>query len=163
MKKRKKEIVAGYSYPGHWNGKGSPIYPEWWTKKPSAGAPDYEKTWYEEYQEEMAKATPEEIILKKGEYTLVIDYPLSTPFEKEFKVSKKGMTRQEFVDMACESYQLIYAIEEASEGKTGNIPGMLNRTSSSGKYGIWGHHIGDLTIHILYVGENNVITLGVDS
>ena len=150
----KKAIDAGYAYPGQWKGKGSPIYPSWWIEDEDG-----------EYAEDMAANPPEEVILPANKkYTLKIEYPLSTPFLADFETGKKGMTRQEFVDMACEAYQEIYRIEDGDVGgPTPDIPGMLNRQTSDGRYGIWGHDIGDLTIHTLYLEKNNLITLGVDS
>ena len=159
---KNKEIIAGYVYPGEWKGKGSSIWPEWWIN------PDKTSTWYDgEYQkeqeEDMKQSPPEEVILESNtEYTLKIDYPLSNPFVAKFKTEKDGMTRQEFVDLACESYQHIYEVEDAGKDP-GTIPGMYNRVITDGEFGIWGHYIGDLTIHTLYIDENNLITLGVDS
>jgi hypothetical protein len=58
----------------------------------------------------------------------------------------------------------MYAEEdETSGGNPGHIPGMLNRNTSEGKYGIWGHDIGDLLLCSAYVDDSGKITLGVDS
>jgi len=145
----KKTIKAGYAYPGLWKGKGTSIFPPWWDNG--------------KHDEEKKSMNPKEIILSPNtEYTLKIDYPLNNPFVNKFKTGKKGMTRQEFVDMACEAYQYIYKIEDGDE-VPGHIPGMYNRVTTDGEFGIWGHDIGDLTICTLYIDEDNLITLGVDS
>lgn len=40
---------------------------------------------------------------------------------------------------------------------------MLNRNFIDGKFGIWGHDIGDLVLVDASVSKKNVISLGVDS
>lgn len=146
----KKEIVLGYSDPGVWEGTATPIWPEWYA---------------EDCPSDVASYLPDEVILDSDtKYTLKIDYPLTNPYLGEFITGKNGMTRQEFVDLACKTYQEIYNTEDEDvKMKTPNIPGMYNRSTSNGRFGIWGHDIEDLTIHTLYVDENNVLTLGVDS
>ena len=44
-------------------------------------------------------------------------------------------------------YHVIYKEEErTSADPAGLIPGMLNHTATSGKYGVWGHGIEDLVL-----------------
>jgi len=137
MTRKGKEIVAGYCWPGRHKEGDNP-----WNY--------YDNS---EYQDEVDASPRDEVILPKGKYTLEIDYPLSTPFRSVFTVGKEGMTRQKFADFAASKYQFIYSFVQ--DGMESN--------SNWNKYGIWGHGIGDLTFHTLYVDEDNLITLGVDS
>jgi hypothetical protein len=145
----KKEITLGYVWPSHF----------------SLGDDPWDDYHHKEYPEHVKKYPKEEVILPANKvYTLVIDYPLNKPFKGTFKTPSNGMNRQQFAELATKTYQMIYKIEEDQEGPTPNIPGMYNRQTSNGPFGIWGHDIGDLTIHTLYVDEvNAVIELGVDS
>ncbi len=107
---------------------------------------------------------PKEVVLKEGKYSLVITYPLSNPYNGKFEVGKNGLTRGELVEKVIESYKEIYATEDDDVGApTGNISGMLNRASSDGRYGIWGHCMEDLLLHTAYVGKDNVIEVACDS
>jgi hypothetical protein len=129
----KKEIIAGYAWPGQWKAKGQSIWPKWWLTDDD-----------EDYAQQIANSPAEEIILEPNiTYTLKITYPLSNVYKKKFTTGENGMSRQDFVDMCCEAYHEIYENEE--------------------KYGVWGHYIEDLTIHTLFIDKNNNITLGVDS
>lgn len=147
----KKEIAVGdYVHLETWK-PGDKLWSEWIEQYP------------EEYESVMAGLKYDEEILPAGKYKLVIDYPLSTKFieEKEFN---KPITREEMVKWIVDSYHYIYRIEEESTPiPAGLIPGMLNRTTTTGNYGIWGHVLGDLDLHTIYVDENNVIEVGVDS
>ena len=89
------------------------------------------------------KVEPDEIVLEKNEYTLIIDYPLDVEFKKVFKVDAKGMTRRELVNVIVESYKNVYANSE--------------------EYGVWGHYFGDLMLSDAEVIAENTIRLGVDS
>jgi hypothetical protein len=106
---------------------------------------------------------PSDIVLDAGVYMLYISYPLSNTFKKEVVVKKRGMTRLELILLICDAYKQIYKEEDESTGtSTGNIPGMLNRRSSQSKYGIWGHHLGDLMLHTCRLNGSD-LTLIVDS
>ena len=83
-----------------------------------------------------------------------IDYPLSRSHVIEIKIGEKGITRQRLMDIAAQGYHYVYSF--VSEDKNENDP-------EYNFFGIWGHGMGDLTIHTFYVHENNRITLGVDS
>lgn len=60
------------------------------------------------------------------------------------------------------------------EKRTSNLPeetcadrfgsSMINRAPTNGKYGIWGHSLGDLVLHTVhYDPTGKVIKLGIDS
>lgn len=119
----------------------------------------------ETYDKDVKECKPEEVVLPpEQEYTLVIDYPTSTPYKATIKTGKKGMTRIQLADKVCKHYRKMYAEEdETAGGDPGHIPGMLNRNTSEGKYGIWGHDIGDLILVDATVKKNGEIHVGVDS
>lgn len=76
-----------------------------------------------------------------------IDYPLSNP--KSVSITHddgSGWTRQQMVNAIRTEYIKVYVEEEAAVGNPGHITGMLNRRTSSGPHGIWGHDIGDLVL-----------------
>lgn len=102
--------------------------------------------------------------LAEGEYKLIIDYPLERPYEQPVIVPPGGMTRGELVDIITDAYEAIYKAEdETSNVDTTQRGGLLNRPRTNGKYGIWGHDLGDLDLGLIKVSDDNVITLGVDS
>lgn len=111
------------------------------------------------------KLDPKEMVLKPNqEYTLVIRYPLHNPAKFAFNTHFQGMTRAKLVSLIRKYYKKVYDEEDKNVGKkTDCIPGMFNRDTSNGKYGIWGHHIGDLVLVNAEISKKNVITLGVDS
>lgn len=74
---------------------------------------------------------------------ITFDYPLSQPSTREF-FNAGGWTLYDFYRAVYEGYVKIYAEEEGAAGDPGLIPGMLNRASSEGPHGIWGHGIEDL-------------------
>jgi hypothetical protein len=78
-----------------------------------------------------------------GDYTFFYTYPLRV----EAKFTHLILPTDSVIDillLAKHDYMEIYRAEDDAVGKTGNIPGMLNRSVSSGPYGIWGHHLSDL-------------------
>ena len=155
-----KTIDAGYLWQGKWTGPGFPIYPEYWSEKPSDERPWFSQKDYDAYQQQMEMAPADEVLdIKPGTYTMKIDYPCAG-YEVEVIVPKKGITRQELMDIAAKAYHKIYYF--VNEGIYAD--GIDETSEIWNKYGIWGHSMGDLTIHTFYVVEqNSVITLGVDS
>lgn len=130
---------------------------------------DYEN-WGDGWEKEIAEAKRlkknenKVVLIPNQEFTLKIDYPLSTPAKFKFKSGKKGITTKQLIKKIREFYKKVYDEEDSSANSgTGHIPGMLNRDFSDGKYGIWGHDIGDLVLVEAKVSNKNVITLGVDS
>lgn len=119
----------------------------------------------ESYAKEVKACNPKEVVLPpEQEYTLVIDYPTSNPYKAKLKSGKKGLTRIQLADKVCKHYRKMYAEEDGTAGgDPGHIPGMLNRAHSEGKYGIWGHDIGDLILCDATVRKNGEIHVGVDS
>ena len=99
---------------------------------------------------------------------VTIDYPLSTPVSFEVPFAHIVNVTLESI---CEKYKEIYREEEETSsveaepiGMTPNGIYLMNRCTTTGKYGIWGHDIGELYIEkleldvakkelILYVGS----------
>jgi len=107
------------------------------------------------------------VIPKGRKYELIIDYPLKKPFKKIIKGPK---TLQQMVDIIVLEYRNIYEIErktstlkeESIKSRTKGKSPVINRAETNGKYGIWGHDLGDLDLHSIYIGGGK-IHLGVDS
>jgi len=150
---KKKEILAGYLYPAEWKNPGDPIYPNYWSEKPSPERKYHTQEDYDRYKKEMDENPPEEVLdIKPGIYMLEVSYPLNEYYVVDVAVPKKGITRQELMDIAAAAYHHIYSfVKDEYDG-----------TDEWNKYGIWGHGMGDLTIHTFYI-DSNKITLGVDS
>lgn len=99
--------------------------------------------------------------------TLWLDYPLDD--EYSFKIYpedvSKGFTRGHLIREIKRTYDKLYAEEEETSSlPVENIPGMLNRATTDGNYGVWGHALDDLVLHtISYDHDKNEIWLGIDS
>lgn len=99
--------------------------------------------------------------------TLWLEYPFDD--EYDFKIyprdPSKGFTRGELIRVIKQTYDRCYAEEEDSSTEpVTNIPGMLNRATTNGNYGIWGHGLDDLVLHTIeYNPLKNIIWLGIDS
>jgi hypothetical protein len=108
----------------------------------------------------------DEIVINKGNVTLIIDYPLNNPVEIQIKANNSnGFSRKELAQKISTEYKRIYQEEEES-AKTKTTPiderqGLINRNQTDGKYGIWGHDIDDLDLSaiILRKAENGEIKL----
>jgi hypothetical protein len=109
------------------------------------------------------------VIIQANTATLNIDYPVKTPVS--FKItSENGFTKAEILEKVSQTYQEMYATEEATSTiKTTPMAqrkGLINRNETDGKYGIWGHDIDDLDLsHATINCKNNecVIDLGIES
>lgn len=99
--------------------------------------------------------------------TLWLDYPLDD--EYSFKIypedASKGFSRGHLLKEIKRTYDRLYVEEEETSSRpVENIPGMLNRATTDGNYGVWGHALDDLVLHrISYDAEKNEIWLGIDS
>ena len=89
--------------------------------------------------------------LNKGDFIIAdITYPLTVPARV---VLTWNENRYDLAAQICNEYRRIYKEEEeTSENKEQRMCDenpectLINRNRTSGKYGIWGHHIGDLCI-----------------
>jgi len=115
---------------------------------------------------------PDEIVLAATQLTLVLNYPLSKEWEFPVKSqSPKGFSRAELARLISETYKAVYAEEERTS-KVQVVPpdqrtGLINRNKTDGKYGIWGHDLGDLVLHTVEATKkadgSMVAYLGIDS
>lgn len=102
-----------------------------------------------------------------GKVNIKITYPLKNPAYKEIDLTdlQKYGDAAYVIQSVIDFYRQIYFEEEKS--MTTNISdrgNLINRPSSNGKYGIWGHDLGDLMLWGVEVNtETNEITVGVDS
>ncbi|MCL2715805.1 MAG: hypothetical protein FWD68_14820 [Alphaproteobacteria bacterium] len=77
------------------------------------------------------------------EVAVVVDYPLRGEFEFPLSADRpEGFTRAGIARMIAALYQRIYAEEEAGTAAAvvpkDSRQGLINRNTTSGKYGIWG-------------------------
>jgi len=89
-----------------------------------------------------------ELMIKNTTIKILFDYPFNNPQIIKFK-SKNGFTRRKLFNIISKKYQSIYDEEEQTKPKkqsSGFINGMLNRVTTTGKWGIWGHGIEDLSL-----------------
>lgn len=109
-------------------------------------------------------AEPDEIILGPNtKWQLEFYYPLTTAVRFHFVAPAAGHTRKEVVNAIAKAYKQIYAEEkQTSTIKAATLPQSFNRNLTNGKYGIWGHVLGDLILHTLYM-NGNTLAVVVDS
>ncbi len=99
-----------------------------------------------------------------NELNLVITYPLTNPFHAALLLPRHQYPIIKILEAICESYKMIYSQEEetAAEAKTLPIEDRgpcINRNTTDGVYGIWGHDIEDLWVEGLeYDDETNTVT-----
>lgn len=105
---------------------------------------------YEKVKEKLTNKLQKEI--DSNILIICIKYPLSSPAYYQFEL-KKNMVHSDLLYLYTIGYQLTYYIEESDDKDPGHIPGMFNRASSNGRFGIWGHDIEDL----VYNGNSKLI------
>lgn len=116
---------------------------------------EYAAPGYMDETMKIAKENDRDIHIPKGS-RMYYDYPLSCVVVVE--IQRDLEKSSEFIKAFCEGYQEIYALEkDSSKIKEGNIPGMLNRVTTNGCFGIWGHGIGDLVLEEVYVYKDGDI------
>jgi hypothetical protein len=99
----------------------------------------------------------------------IIRYPLSRTAAFRFVLlDSESMTLETILQAYSVAYRMVYEIEDYDTGsKTEYISGTYHRSSSNGRFGIWGHRLNNLTYNGLGVIEeysNFVICeFGVDS
>jgi hypothetical protein len=102
-----------------------------------------------------------EIIETLPRLRVLIDYPLTNAYSLDLTHEDgAGWTMRQFAIAICEAYEAIYS-EEGED--PGHVEGMLNRAKSDGKYGIWGHDLGDLTLSSATRFEDGTWRIGVSS
>lgn len=88
---------------------------------------------------------PDEVVINDEKITMVITYPLSVDVSITLE-KRGGFTRLDVFKNIYKAYKLIYEEEEKVVGDPGSYDNLYNRKKSEGKYGIWGHYLGDLVI-----------------
>lgn len=96
------------------------------------------------------------------EFKLNIIYPLTNKFQKSIKTGRKGLTKNQLIHIIYKSYKQIYREEDGGIKEVARANGMYNRITTAGKYGIYGHDIGDLVLESISIKEN-IIDLFVGS
>jgi hypothetical protein len=111
----------------------------------------------------------DEIIIRDTRIMIIIDYPVTSIYKFEL-TSEEGFSRGQLIKEISKHYYALYDEEE----RTANIKTlpmdqrtMYNRNRTNGKYGIWGHDIGDLVLTDISVYKNFrgeiTLVLGIDS
>lgn len=105
------------------------------------------------------------IFTYENEITIRLDYPLNKEYDFKF-TSDNGFTIDQFIKNIIATYKQIYADEDEDCRKIGVIPGvipgMMNRDTSTGRYGIWGHIFEDLSLEAIYY-QNGIYTFFIGS
>jgi hypothetical protein len=103
-----------------------------------------------------------DVIVAPAQIIINITYPLRNPAQVRV-VEPAPITRRRLAELISQAYQQVYREEEAS--KSGHAKGngmLLNRRETNGKYGIWGHDLGDLDLHTVILNDG-ICDLLVDS
>ena len=111
------------------------------------------------------RPNPDKIVISDSEITVAFTYPLKRQFDFQFKSkSSNGFSRREISELIMKKYHEIYDEETKTTNlPVQNIPGMFNRAKTDGKYGIWGHGIGDLILYSMWSNADGSWSLGIDS
>jgi hypothetical protein len=99
----------------------------------------------------------DEIVIPETKLTIIIDYPLTSNYKFDL-ISKTGFTRTQLINEISKHYYRLYD-EEEKTASIKTIPlkerKIYNRNQTNGKYGIWGHDIGDLVLDEIHVYKNS--------
>ncbi len=108
---------------------------------------------------------PSEIVIPMKKIRIVYNYPLGHEVIYEYIADKpNGFTRVGLASAVANGYQRIYQEEEEVVGDPGTVNEiMLNRATSVGPHGIWGHYLGDLDLAQVRQLDNDLFELSVDS
>lgn len=91
-----------------------------------------------------------------GTFKFEYSYPLNTKAVFEHTLTAET-TALDILEIGKADYERIYREEDEDVGApTENIPGMLNRQTSEGRYGIWGHVIHDLFFEGIEISGNKI-------
>ncbi len=93
---------------------------------------------------------------RNQEYELTIDYPVSNPFRAKIRTGKNGLGFAGLMTKIVKAYQRMYDQEDRDMRRKGD--------DCAGRWGIWGHDIGDLAISGVRINHNKrTISLYVSS
>ena len=103
------------------------------------------------------------VVIKDEKITMNITYPLSVEVNRTLE-KKGGFTRMDIFKNIYEAYKQIYEEEEKGVGDPDSYDNLYNRKKSGGKYGIWGHYIGDLVIEsVIYDPKEKMLDMFIGS
>lgn len=86
----------------------------------------------------------EEMVDPSNEIKIEFDYPLRVRPRFTFK-KEGGFSKSAFADAVSDGYERIYKEEDETKTVSAEPKGMiLNRSTTDGTYGIWGHDLADL-------------------
>ncbi len=106
-----------------------------------------------------------DVVIHDNNITIRITYPLKIPATFDHSSDTcTGFTRKQLAKIIARDYHRVYDEEKESQlAEPQKHPMLINRGTSNGKYGIWGHDIGDLILHTAVVNnENGQIIVDVD-
>lgn len=111
----------------------------------------------------------DEVVIAQPELSVIIDYPLNNEYKFDLQ-SENGFSREKLALEISKAYHRIYEEEERS-ATIKTLPmeqrKIHNRNETNGKYGIWGHDIGDLVLSGILVHQTAdgklVLTLNIES
>ncbi len=87
----------------------------------------------------------DEIVIKEQIIKIEFSYPLKNPTVREY-IAVGGFSRVFLAQCIFEGYATIYEEEELTVGNPGHYENLYNRKTSNGRYGIWGHDMGDISL-----------------
>ena len=90
--------------------------------------------------------------LPEGYYVFDYAYPLTNKATFTHALTVET-TKFDLLRLVRQDYEEIYRVEGEDPG---HAPGMYNRAESRGRYGIWGHDIGDLFCEGVRVNDRSV-------
>ena len=114
---------------------------------------------------------PDEKVLEDKEIKICFSYPFSQRFIFTFtSPDGEGFTRGQLAEMIINQYYQMYREEEETIQEEPILSiedriaksGLINRNRTDGKYGIWGHDMGDLSLDSMYI-EDDVWYLCISS
>lgn len=106
---------------------------------------------------------PDGVVDERDEIRIEFRYPLREAHVFTF-TRPGGWTRKAFVDAVAGKYHEIYDEEDRTRTASPKPKGMLmNRSTTDGKYGIWGHDLTDLGLDGAYLDTEGVWHLVVGS
>ena len=129
-----------------------------WFRRPKINLEGIDNRYIEEYKDWEGKKCLrfnfEEYAKDHHELDCTIDYPLSTKCdfkiilpENKWRPGEYVFNTEDIVDQVCKKYHEIYREESETLSEIDKPnPHLINRGFSNGKWGIWGHDIGDLVL-----------------
>lgn len=115
---------------------------------------------------------PDESVLSDNQVKICFSYPFAQDFVFTFNSkSGNGFTRGELVSLIINQYYTMYREEEETspdpilthDERITHQGGLMNRNKTSGKYGIWGHDMSDLSLNSMELDSGGIWHLSIDS